>query len=589
MNRLKSLFLFIVFYSLPSNSQIEEIVKVRSKSSKTAMENQANLVRLRDSLAIAELTEQIQQLSQNEIHIQEQLLVYEKRKAADSLAVHQRKREIDSLRNVIEGKPVVISEDTLFSIFPISGVSSPITRAGNTADMIYQLSKDPNVIPDSINLTVSNGYIEIMYGNREIIILSEDDALWMNMPLETLAKEYRAKIVEKVKHLQNENSKTNLFKRSLEFAGVLIALGVFIYGLNYLFKKLKIRMKSHIKTDSVEFFSHTYRFLNIQQTFKIIFLAMKALQYMLILLSFVVTIPMLFFIFPRTRAIADTLFGYILTPIKSICTSIILYIPNLFTIVIICLLISYILKGLNYVSKEIASEKLRIPGFFPDWALPTFNLMRFILYAFMVAMIYPYLPGSDSGIFQGVSVFVGVMISLGSTAVIGNIVAGLVIIYMRPFRIGDMIKLNDTVGKVIEKTAFSTRICTLKNEIITIPNSFVLSSHTTNYTASAENYGLIIHTSIGVGYEIPNARVHELLIKAARITEGVLSDREPFVLDKKIEALYQLYEINVYINDANSTGKISSDLHRNIQIIFLEAGIELRTAIQGERARRIID
>jgi small-conductance mechanosensitive channel len=139
-----------------------------------------------------------------------------------------------------------------------------------------------------------------------------------------------------------------------------------------------------------------------------------------------------------------------------------------------------------------------------------------------------------------------------------------------------MIKLNDTIGKVIEKTPFVTRICTLKNEIITIPNSFILSSHTTNYTTSAHNYGLIIHTSIGVGYEVSNKRVHELLIKAAQMTDGVVSDREPFVLDKKFEDLYQLYEINAYIKDANAISKISSDLHHNIQNVFIEAGIELR-------------
>jgi small-conductance mechanosensitive channel len=147
---------------------------------------------------------------------------------------------------------------------------------------------------------------------------------------------------------------------------------------------------------------------------------------------------------------------------------------------------------------------------------------------------------------------------------------------MRPFKVGDMIRLNDTIGTVLEKTAFVTRIRTLKNEIITIPNSFMLSSHTTNYTASADSYGLIIHISIGVSYEVPNARVHELLIKAARMTEGVLPDRDPFVLDRKFEDLYQQYEINAYIADANNMSRIYAQLHYNIQNTFIDAGIDLQ-------------
>jgi small-conductance mechanosensitive channel len=251
--------------------------------------------------------------------------------------------------------------------------------------------------------------------------------------------------------------------------------------------------------------------------------------------------------------------------------------------------VHYTVKGLKYISNEIGAGRLRISGFYPDWAAPSFNLARFFLYAFMIAMIYPHLPGANSGVFQGISVFIGLVVSLGSTAVIGNIVAGMVITYMRPFKIGDMIKLNETCGTVIEKTPFVTRIRTLKNEIITIPNSFMLSSHTTNYTASADNYGLIIHTTIGVGYNVPNERVHELLIKAAKMTKGVLSDREPFVLDKKFEDLYQEYEINAYITEVNEISRIYSDLHYNIQNVFIEAGIELQVPFvvsQAETAHK---
>ncbi len=166
--------------------------------------------------------------------------------------------------------------------------------------------------------------------------------------------------------------------------------------------------------------------------------------------------------------------------------------------------------------------------------MPTFHIIRFLLYAFMIAMIYPYLPKSNSGVFQGISVFVGLIVSLGSSTVIGNIIAGLVITYMRPFKLGDRIKLNDTTGDIIEKTPLVTRIRTPKNEVVTVPNSFIMSSHTVNYSTSAREYGLIIHAEVSIGYDVPWRKVNPLLIDAALNTPGVVDDPRPFVLETSL-------------------------------------------------------
>lgn len=154
--------------------------------------------------------------------------------------------------------------------------------------------------------------------------------------------------------------------------------------------------------------------------------------------------------------------GYIWNPIRKIFVDIIDYVPNLFTIVVIWYAVKYLVRMVLYLAREIEAGRLKFNGFYPDWAMPTFHIVRFLLYAFMIAMIYPYLPGSDSGVFQGISVFVGLIVSLGSSTVIGNIIAGLVITYMRPFKMGDRIKLNDTTGDIIEKTPLVTRIRTPK-------------------------------------------------------------------------------------------------------------------------------
>ena len=201
--------------------------------------------------------------------------------------------------------------------------------------------------------------------------------------------------------------------------------------------------------------------------------------------------------------------------------------------------------------------------------------MRFFLYAIMIAMIYPYLPGAKNGVFQGISVFLGLIISLGSSTVIGNVIAGLVITYMRSFKVGDQIKLNDTVGNVIEKTPLVIRVRTPKNEIVTIPNSFMMSTQTVNYTNSARNYGLIIHSEVTIGYDAPWRKVQELLINAALNTPGVQETPPPFVLQTSLSDFYPVYQVNAYIKEADKMPRIYSALHQNIQDRFNEAGIEI--------------
>ncbi len=260
---------------------------------------------------------------------------------------------------------------------------------------------------------------------------------------------------------------------------------------------------------------------------------------------------------------------------KDILVGIVDYIPNLFTIFIIWYAIKYLVRFVHYLSREIEAGRLKFGGFYPDWAMPTFHIIRFLLYAFMIAMIYPYLPGSRSGVFQGISVFVGLIVSLGSSTVIGNIIAGLVITYMRPFKLGDRIQLNDTTGNVIEKTPLVTRIRTPKNEVVTIPNSFIMSSHTVNYSSSAREYGLIIHSEVTIGYDAPWRQVHQLLIEAALNTPGVIDDPRPFVLETSLSDWYPVYQINAYIREADKLAQIYSDLHQNIQDRFNEAGVEI--------------
>ena len=359
------------------------------------------------------------------------------------------------------------------------------------------------------------------------------------------------------------------------FVIVLVVQYLLIRLTNYLFRRLRRHIIRFKQRRLRPLFIRDYEVLNTHQQCRILIFLSNILRWIVLLIQLTFSVPIMFAIFPQTEDLAFRILEYILDPIKMVLSAIIAYIPNLFIILVIWVCVRYAIKGLGYFAREIENEKLKINGFYPDWARPTFNIVRVLLWAFMIAMIYPYLPGSDSGVFQGISVFVGLIVSLGSSTVIGNIIAGLVITYMRPFKIGDRIKLDDTTGNVIEKTPFVTRIRTPKNEVVTIPNSFIMSSHTVNYSASARQFGLIIHTTVTIGYDVPWRQVHQLLINAARLTPVVLADPKPFVLETGLADYYPCYQINAYIRDADSLGQITSYLHQNIQEEFARAGVEI--------------
>ena len=222
------------------------------------------------------------------------------------------------------------------------------------------------------------------------------------------------------------------------------------------------------------------------------------------------------------------------------------YIPEIISILVIIMVTKYFIRFLKFMSEEVENGKLQINGFYPDWARPTFNLLKIIVYAFAFVVIFPYLPGSDSTAFQGVSVFLGLLISLGSTSVIGNMLAGLVITYMRAFKIGDRVKIGDVTGDVIEKSMFVIRIRTIKNEDVTIPNSAVLAGNTKNYSSNAKDLGLILNTTVTIGYDVPWEKVHKLLIDAALKTEHIKAEPSPFVLQTSLDDFYVSYQINAY-------------------------------------------
>ena len=564
-NRLFSLLLFL----LVANSMfaqlgkaVREILTGDSAVTHTTVRNDS------DSIRMANMKRELEEARLNEANMRmemEQLRL--KAFAADSVKLAQQKARIDSLRQFTPGVPVVVEGDTLFYLYTKRGGYTPLQRAEMIDAAITQLGRRFTLHPDSVYIESSDIVSDLMYGNKVIASFTDQDGLWEGRSREQLAADKRIVVVKKLKELKEEHSFWQLGKRILYFVLVLVGQYLLFRLTTWLFRKLKVRIQKLKDTKLKPISIQDYELLDTQRQVNLLIFLSNLLRYVLVFLQLLITVPLLFVIFPQTKGLADTIFSYIWNPVKDILVGIVDYIPNLFTIFIIWYAIKYLVRFVHYLSREIEAGRLKFGGFYPDWAMPTFHIIRFLLYAFMIAMIYPYLPGSRSGVFQGISVFVGLIVSLGSSTVIGNIIAGLVITYMRPFKLGDRIQLNDTTGNVIEKTPLVTRIRTPKNEVVTIPNSFIMSSHTVNYSSSAREYGLIIHSEVTIGYDAPWRQVHQLLIEAALNTPGVI--------DTSLSDWYPVYQINAYIREADKLAQIYSDLHQNIQDRFNEAGVEI--------------
>jgi len=480
------------------------------------------------------------------------------------------------VKSKLKPYPVAPFKDTLFYIYNKVGSFSAENRAHAITEKIRKLYEDSFFEKDSILVVPSDLSQDIIYKNDFIIMsVLKADAKAENQTTAFIAKR-NLNIIKKAVIYQNENH--SLLPKRLGYTALLILIiGIILYVVGKIFNRIKL----YILKNSDKYFKgvsyNNINFLSPQRQQSLLMRLYGFIKIAALIFIVYLSLPALFSIFPATENYTKTLLHWILSPAKSALMGFIRFLPSLVTIIVIIFIFKYAIKVIKFFFDEIKQENIKIDGFYSDWAMPTFNIIRFLLLAFMIVVIFPYLPGSDSPIFKGVSVFVGVLFSLGSSNAIANMVAGLVITYMRPFKIGDFIKIGDVSGEVIEKTALVTRIRTPKFEDITIPNSTVLSSTSTNFSANTKqnNNGLLIHTTVTIGYDVPWKDIHKALIDAALKTEMTEKEPIPFVLQTSLDDFYVSYQINVYTKEPTKQPRIYSSLHQNIQDSFNAAGIEI--------------
>jgi len=546
---------------LEYNKRLAEVEKERVADSLKKAELEAQLLALKttDNLQKTDLINQLETIKEND-----------KKRLADKIA------QIDSLRNTDKGYPVLgLKNDTLFLIHTKMGAASPKERAVSITNKINQLYEDDFLVSDSIQVLKAEDTYDIVYKDLIITSISENDALWYGKSKEELAENFQQIIKLAIVEAKNDNSWLKLLSRIGLVAFVILIAWVFIGLISKGYAKLMLNFDTNKEKWLKDLSYKDYIFLTVDQETQILFFLIKVLRWFVYFLLLYITLPIIFSIFPFSRDWANALFYLIWSPFKGLLVSIWSYLPNLFSILVIYYVMKYVIKFVKYIFQEIEAEKLVLSDFHADWAMPTFSIVQFLLYAFMFVLIFPYLPGSESVIFKGVSVFVGVLFSLGSSSAIANMVAGLVITYMRPFKIGDRIKIDSVTGDIIEKTLLVTRVRTIKNEVITIPNSSVLTENTTNYSIEAKDKGLIVHTTVTIGYDVPWPKVHKVLIEAATRTDMIMDEPKPYVLQTSLEDFYVAYQINAYTREASKQSLIYSSLHQHIQDVCNESDIEI--------------
>ncbi|WP_303918301.1 mechanosensitive ion channel family protein [Draconibacterium sediminis] len=467
---------------------------------------------------------------------------------------------------------VVFNSDTLFPVYANLGPYSPAERAAMINERLETTMASFQIDGDLFSITEKNNYSIISYDELPLASVSEADAAFLGKTKSDVANEYLAKIKIAFDKASERNTLTYWLLRALYTLLALGGLVLIIFLINRFFKVLNIKLE-HYEKGLKQKRKSFLKYLLPSKGENIFLLISKVVKFALVLLVLFLYLPFLFSFLPWTRDLADKFYGYLADPVKKIANDFVDFIPDLFAIFVIIIITRYLLKILSVVVRELETGKLRIKGFHSDWAKPTFNLVKIVIYIITAVFIVQYLPSSKA--FQGVSIFVGVIFTLGSTSAIANIVAGIVITYMRPFQIGDRVKIGDTMGDIVEKNLLVTRIKTIKNEDVTIPNATIINTHLWNYTKNASQLGIIIHPTVTIGYDVPADTVIKLLLDAAKNTKNLTRDFKPFVLQKSLSDFYVEYELNVYTKQAGKMAHFYSELNKSILNEFNKAGVEI--------------
>ncbi len=487
------------------------------------------------------------------------------------------------------GSPLVVGGVEIIRFHARFGSLSAAERAEYAGARIQALAQ--NVMLDSIPISsvLHDDVLDVIASDRIVATLRQQDAVAAGVPLgvlgDTTVARLRRALVEAHSRFTIEG-----IVRSVAIAG--LSLAVFVL-LSWVLKRMVLWFERKLPTWRGRFIRgirvQRLELLSAERMEEAAMSAVRVLRVVLLVVGLYILVPLVVGFIPWTRPFADRIKDYFLAPVTVLTRGLLGYLPNLFFLFVIGVVTFYAIRFIRFLFLEVERGRLTIGSFEPEWATPTYKIVRTLALAFAAVVAFPYLPGAGSDAFKGVSIFFGVLLSLGSSSAISNIVSGVILTYTRAFRLGDRVRIGDTTGDVVARTLLVTRIRTIKNVDVTIPNALVVANQIQNFGACAMDSGLILHTTVTIGYDVPWRQVHELLIGAARATDGIIDQPPPFVMQTSLDDFYVSYELNAYTRQPKRMAMLYSALHTKIQDAFWEAGVEIasphyRAVRDGNRA-----
>ena len=472
---------------------------------------------------------------------------------------------------------VTAGNEVLFPITAGLGPFAPSDRAAALTRKLQLFIADPEQSPEDIKAAENENGTDILGGDEVLTRVTDQDADFdsIGRTRQALAADHAAKMRAAVIKVRDENSGKSLTWGAVKAAaatGVLLVLFLLMHLLfPRIYSGIQERGGSRIRPLRIQ----SLEILSRERITDLLLQLAKILRFTLTVLLFYFFIPLVFSFFAATRHFGYELVHYVLAPIAAGWDGFLHYLPRLLVVVVIAFFTLQAQKLTRFLFREIERGTIVWPGFYPEWAMPTHRIVEILLFAFALVVAFPYLPGSNSAAFRGVSIFLGVLLSLGSSSAIANVVAGVLLTYTRAFRIGDRVQIDNTTGDVIEKTLLATHVRTIKNVDITIPNGLVLGAHIVNYSRSTAEEPLILNAELTLGYDIPWRSAQELLLAATDKTAGLLKQPAPFVLQTALDDFYVRYQVNAHTAQPSQMALIYSDLNRNILDAFNHAGIEI--------------
>jgi small-conductance mechanosensitive channel len=464
-------------------------------------------------------------------------------------------------------------------LFRVRGTSSfpADQRAAAIQGRIEAAARDRRVRPEDLRTVESGDAIAIMAGERALMGVFDADARLEQLTPADLARAHRERIRSAIQDYRRAREPEALLRNGVYAVVATVALAATLLLLRWLARRLDAliarRLRHHIHGLGIQ----SFQILRAEHIWASLRAALRVARVVVVL---ALVIPYLRFVleqFPWTRARADQLTQLVAGPLKSMGEAALGHIPAVLFLVILFVVLRFVLQAIRLFFDAVERGSVTLAGFEPEWAQPSYKLARLAVVALGVVVAYPYIPGSESAAFKGVSLFLGVIFSLGSSSTISNVIAGYVMTYRRAFRLGDRVKIGDVLGDVIEMRLQVTHVRSLKNEEVIVPNSLILNSQVVNYSSLAGAQGLILHTAVGIGYETPWRQVEAMLLMAAARTPGLAPDPRPFVLQLSLGDFAVTYELNVYCRDAKLMMPLYTALHRNILDVFNEYGVQIMT------------